>query len=107
MTEYKPKNYLFEGIEIDKPLHPASVSKWWYRLKKDGQVKFTHDTFRHALITYCRNKCNSSLITGHCYIESTQARFYTNWEDEAVRGEFEKSNFVYQTALIKALGKDF
>ena len=107
MTEYKPKNYLFEGIEIDKPLHPASVSKWWYRLKKDGQVKFTHDTFRHALITYCRNKCNSSLITGHCYIESTQARFYTNWEDEAVRGEFKQSNFVYQTALIKALGKDF
>ena len=107
MAEYKPNEFIFGGFEIDKPLHKESVSRWWWRMKRDTGIKYTHDTFRHALITYCRNKCNSSLITGHCYVESTQARFYTNWEDEAVRGEFKQANFVYQTALIEALGNEF
>ena len=107
MSEYQPNDFLFQGFEVGKAIHKESVSKWWWRLRNKGLVKYTHDSFRHALITYCRNKCDSSLITGHCYVESTQARFYTNWDDEAVRGEFKQSNNVYQSALIEALGEDF
>lgn len=97
-----PESYLFYGQGFD-PTRRQIVNQNWRKVVKanDLDEKIQINRFRHCLVTYLRNKEDASLITGHCYVDGTASKHYSDWDNEEVLRDMMKANKFYQETIYQ------
>lgn len=102
-----PERLLFSADGFN-PYNRKSFNKHWNTVLKTANKQFRFDRLRDSLITEMRDSgFNSSYITGHCYKENVQAKFYTDWESEKIRESFKQANTYWQTKVYEAVKSDW
>ena len=102
-----PERLLFSADGFN-PYNRKSFAKHWNTVLKKANMQFRFDRLRDSLITEMRDSgFNSSYITGHCYKENIQAKFYTDWESEKIRESFKEANTYWQTKVYEAVKSDW
>ena len=78
----------------------------WKRAMRKADLDFRFDRLRHTLITQMiQDDIPSKYLTGHCYLENTQTKHYTDWDSDAVKSKFISSATHWQNKVY-ALVKD-
>ena len=102
-----PERLLF-SVDGFNPYNRKSFAKHWNKVLKTENLDFRFDRLRDSLITEMRDSgYNSSYITGHCYKENIQAKFYTDWESDKIRESFKEANTYWQTKIFDAVKSDW
>ena len=114
LRAYEIEKYWFysrslnNGEDKYKMMNEVGASTRWQRFKKDSNVAFPNDTFRHCLYTYLYGKrMNPEVVTGHCYRGTVGKEHYMNWANPDILEQFKETANCYQQALVDALGEDF
>ena len=100
---------MFEVVEPDQllfshtgvtPISDKSFNSVWLRATRSANLDFRFDRLRHCLITDMKNSDHDpKYITGHCYLENTASKFYTDWDSEAMANKFKQVNLFWQTKV--------
>ena len=45
----------------------------------------------------------SKYITGHCYLENTQTKHYTDWDSEVMQSKFKDASMYWQTKVYASV----
>ena len=99
----EPEALLFSHTGID-PIHDNTFNRVWLRALQKHNLDFRFDRLRHALITDMHTSdYESKYITGHCYLENTQTKHYTDWDSEVMQSKFKDASMHWQTKVYASV----
>ena len=102
-----PTRYLFT-FDGFNPINLKTFNVHWNKGLKSANLDFRFDRLRDSLVTEMKESgYESKYITGHCYKENVQAKYYTDWTSEKMLGIFKEANAYWQTKVFECVKSEW
>jgi len=99
----EPQQLLFSHSGLE-PVEHKTFNKHWNQALKQAKLSFQFNTLRHGLITHLTNSpFDPKYISGHCYLENTASKFYTDWSSENIKVKFKEVNEYWQNTIYNSV----